>query len=79
MLLATPYVNILLAKIYKPTWTKTSLRLVFVLLWNNLSTDVPRIRRSDENAEKDGRRKIKYKSFVRNNDVVTKYIFFRPM
>ena len=26
--------EVLLAKNYKPTWTKTSLRLVFVLRWN---------------------------------------------
>ena len=27
------------AKNYKPTWTKTSLRLVFVLRWNYLITN----------------------------------------
>ena len=48
---------------------------------NNLSTDVPRIRRSDEKhrKEKDGRRKIKYKSFGRNSDIVIKYIYFQPV
>ena len=48
---------------------------------NDLSTDVPRIRRSDGKCrkEKDGRRKIKYKSFGRNSDVVTKYIYFQPV
>ena len=45
---------------------------------NSLSTDVPRIRRTDGKCrkEKDGRRKIKYKSFGRNSDVVIKYIYF---
>ena len=33
----------MLAKSYEPTWTKTSLRLVFVLRWNKVEQQICKI------------------------------------